>query len=290
MARRFADLGGEVEAARCGTSRSSRHVVRPWRRIVRIGRDAIADLVESSSSDSRRRLQPGPGNPFDLSGSATPSGSSARRPDPAAFRSCRRQTMSALLAAQGQSVDGVDHLDIHSSTSDQPVRRAAGPVLADRRQRRRRNQQDGIRKRARRRRHQYRAGRQGVQRARQQWRRFGQPRAKCQSALKGAGGKGGHHHHAHAASSGDSAVNSADGTSSRPAVGFRQQRIEFRSIAAGVGRAHPATSVTNSDGSTTTSMTYADGSKVTMTLPAAQHHPPARHRAARRLPTISSSR
>jgi hypothetical protein len=71
------------------------------------------------------------------------------------------------------------------------------------------------------------------------------------SALKGAGGKGGHHHH-HVASSDGSGDSS--GSSSDPLM----QALDGAS----------STSVTNSDGSITTSLTYADGSKVTMTSPA----------------------
>jgi hypothetical protein len=62
------------------------------------------------------------------------------------------------------------------------------------------------------------------------------------SALKGAGGHG-HRHHHHVAGS--------DGSNPDPLL----QALEGAS----------STSVTNSDGSTTTSLTYADGSKVTMT-------------------------
>jgi hypothetical protein len=62
------------------------------------------------------------------------------------------------------------------------------------------------------------------------------------SALKGAGGHGhGHKHH----------VGGSDGSSSDPLL----QALDGAS----------STSTTNSDGSTTTSLTYADGSKVTMT-------------------------
>jgi EF-hand domain pair len=66
------------------------------------------------------------------------------------------------------------------------------------------------------------------------------------SALKG---RGRHNHHAAGGSTG------ADGSSSDPLL----QALQGAS----------STSVTNSDGSTTTSVTYADGSKVTMTSPAA---------------------
>ena len=66
------------------------------------------------------------------------------------------------------------------------------------------------------------------------------------SALKGSG----HRHHRAAGG-----TTGADGSSSDPLL----QALQGAS----------STSVTNSDGSTTTSVTYADGSKVTMTSPAA---------------------
>lgn len=72
------------------------------------------------------------------------------------------------------------------------------------------------------------------------------------STLKGAGGKGHHHHHA-ASGSGDST--GPDGSSSDPLL----QALD------GVS----STATTNSDGSTTTTLTYADGSKVTATSAAA---------------------
>jgi Ca2+-binding EF-hand superfamily protein len=67
------------------------------------------------------------------------------------------------------------------------------------------------------------------------------------SALKG-GGKGGHHHHHVASSDGSS---DSGGSISDPLM----QALSGAS----------STSVTNSDGSTTTTLTYADGSKVAMT-------------------------
>ena len=66
------------------------------------------------------------------------------------------------------------------------------------------------------------------------------------SALKG--GSGGHHRHHHVAGRRHQ----------------RQQWIEFRSADAGPDGA-TSTAVTNSDGIDTTTLTYADGSKVTMT-------------------------
>jgi Ca2+-binding EF-hand superfamily protein len=73
------------------------------------------------------------------------------------------------------------------------------------------------------------------------------------SALKGAGGKGHHHHHQVAGSNGSGDSGSTGASSSDPLT----QALDA------------ATTVTNSDGSTTTSMTLADGTTVTMTQPAA---------------------
>jgi EF-hand domain pair len=70
------------------------------------------------------------------------------------------------------------------------------------------------------------------------------------SALKGAGSHGRHHHHL-AGSDGSSDSSAASGSDSDPLL----QALDAAS----------GTSVTNSDGSTTMSLTYADGSKVTMT-------------------------
>jgi Ca2+-binding EF-hand superfamily protein len=71
------------------------------------------------------------------------------------------------------------------------------------------------------------------------------------SALKGAGGHGhGHHHHV-ASSDGSGDSSGTGGSDSDPLL----QALD----------ATTSTAVTNSDGSTTTSLTYADGSKVTMT-------------------------
>jgi Ca2+-binding EF-hand superfamily protein len=79
------------------------------------------------------------------------------------------------------------------------------------------------------------------------------------SALKGSGGKGGHHHHHHVAASDGSSDASSSGSTSGSNSDSLLQALNGAS----------STSTSNSDGSTTTSVTYADGSKVTMTSPAA---------------------
>ena len=84
---------------------------------------------------------------------------------------------------------------------------------------------------------------------------------ELKSALQGAGGKGGHHHHHHVASSDGSGDTSGTGGTSGAGGSSADPLLQALSGAS-------STSVTNSDGSTTTSVTYADGSKVTMTSPA----------------------
>jgi Ca2+-binding EF-hand superfamily protein len=76
------------------------------------------------------------------------------------------------------------------------------------------------------------------------------------SALKGAGGKGHHHHHHVADSDGSKGAGGSSSTSGSNTDPLLQALSGASS-----------TQVTNSDGTTTTSVTYADGSKVTLTSP-----------------------
>jgi hypothetical protein len=81
---------------------------------------------------------------------------------------------------------------------------------------------------------------------------------ELKSALQSAGSHHGGHHHMHAggaSGSGDSSADSSSGSSSNPLL----QALAGAS----------STSATNSDGSTTTTISYADGSKVSLTMPAA---------------------
>jgi hypothetical protein len=83
------------------------------------------------------------------------------------------------------------------------------------------------------------------------------------SALKGAGGKGGHHHHMHAGDSSGSTDTSGTGSSAATSADGSSDPL-LQALAGAT-----SSSVTNSDGSTTTSITNPDGSKITMTSPAA---------------------
>jgi hypothetical protein len=83
---------------------------------------------------------------------------------------------------------------------------------------------------------------------------------ELKNALQGAGGHHGGHHHVQAGgdAGGSGDASSADGSTDPNADPLLQALAGASS-----------TSVSNSDGSTTTSITYADGSKVSLTTPAA---------------------
>ena len=189
------------------------------------------------------RLQQDPTNPFDFAGSSAPSGSSAPASGAGGFSQISPATMSALLAAQSQSSTGAT-TSAPTSRSD-ALKDLFSQLDADGDGQR---QQIGIRKRPRRRWHQHRAGRRRVRQTGQERRRFGQPRRND------VGAEG-------IRRQGVTIINS------RWSRGSATDRVPIRCCKR--CRVHPARSVTNSDGSTTTSMTYADGSKVTMTSPAA---------------------
>ncbi len=128
--------------------------------------DAIQSLTSSATSSTKSST-----------GSMLAGCAAFRRPSTSVDRHHGLQRRLADLAGHHEGAAGGAKPVIigHDIGADQPVGRAAGSVLADRRQWRRPDHQVGIRKRARRRRHQHRAGRQRVQQARHQWRRHCQP-------------------------------------------------------------------------------------------------------------------
>lgn len=84
------------------------------------------------------------------------------------------------------------------------------------------------------------------------------------SALKGAGGK----NHAGGSGGADSDGGGTGGTANASGAGSSASASNANALLQALQGAS-STSAINSDGSTTTSMTFADGSKVTMTSPAA---------------------
>jgi hypothetical protein len=198
--------------------------------------DAIKSLTSSSS-------QPAGGfgqiDPFGLSDSAAPSGSSTATTGLGGGSQISPATMSALLAAQSQA----------GSTTSTPTSQSA--ALQDLFSQIDGNGDGQISK------SEFEsalgAGGTNLAQADDVFNKLDTngdgsvSLSEMSSALKGSGKGGGHHRHAH--------VGGSSGSGDDPLM----QALQGAS----------STSTTNSDGSTTTSLTYADGSKVTMTSPAA---------------------
>jgi hypothetical protein len=194
---------------------------------------------KSSSSQANGFSHPA-ANPFDLSATAATSTSAARASGPSASSPLSPATMSALLAAQGQS-----------STAATPAPTDPKAALDDLFSQLDADHDGKISKPE----FENALGAGGTNLA-QAGQVFGKldkngdgsvTLEELSSALKGKG----HHHHSHAAGSSDSSGANTDAL------------LQALSGAS-------SNSVTNSDGSTTTSIIYADGSKVTMTSPAAK--------------------
>ena len=209
--------------------------------------DALQSLTSSkSSSPQATGFNQGSTNPFDFASSSAP-GSSTPAFGSSGFSQISPATMSALLAVQSQSST--------PSTTSAPTSRSA--ALKDLFSQLDANGDGQIS------RSEFEnalgAGGTNIAQADDVFSKMDKngdgsvSLDEMSSALKG--GKGHHHHHHVADSNGSSGSTGTAGSSSDPLL----QALQGAS----------STSTTNSDGSTTTSMTYADGSKVTMTSPAA---------------------
>ena len=203
--------------------------------------DALQSLTSSKASSAQGTgFKQNSASPFDLASSSAP-GSPTAASAATGFSRLSPETMSALVAAQGQSgtsapasrSEALQHLFSHidadgSGKIDHSEFEAA-----------------------------LGAGGTNLAKADDVFERLDTDRdgsvtlQELSSALRGS--KGHHHHHQFGASdgSGDASGPSSGGPASDPLL----QALSGAS----------STSVTNSDGSTTTSVTYADGSKVTMT-------------------------
>jgi hypothetical protein len=216
--------------------------------------DAIQSLTSSGSSSAQSAgLSEVVTDPFNPSGGAPAPGNSAPAPGTSGFSQLSPATMSALLAAQSQSStsaptspsdalqDLFSQIDANgdgqiSQSEFENALGAGGTNLA---------QADSV---------------------------FSQldsngdgsvTLSELSSALKGPEGKGGHHH-AHVGGSSGSGDGAASGPNSTSSTTGASSDPLLQALAGA-----SATSVANGDGSTTTSLTYANGSKVTMTSPAA---------------------
>jgi len=227
--------------------------------------DAIRSLTSNVSSGQAAGGFSEASDLFDVTSSATPLSSSASASASVAngYSQLSPETMSALLAAQGQTSTGAT-----TSISTSP-----SSALQDLFSQIDANGDGAISKTE----FENALGAGGTNIA-QADKVFGEldkngdgsvSMSELQSALKGAGGKGGHHHHAHAASSGDSSgTTTADGTSSTTGTSGSGSSAGSDPLLQALAGAS-GNSTTNSNGSTTTSLTFADGSSVSMTSPAA---------------------
>jgi hypothetical protein len=203
--------------------------------------DALQSLTSSkSSSPQSTGFSQGSASPFDFSASSPASASSTPLPWSGAASQLSPATMSALLAAQGQSSTG----SIASAPTSQSdaLKHLFSQLDADNDGQISKSEFENA----------LGAGGTNIAQADAVFSKLDKngngsvSLDEMSSALKGSGHR---HHHAAGGTTG------ADGSSSDPLL----QALQGAS----------STSVTNSDGSTTTSVTYADGSKVTMTSPAA---------------------
>src|SRR5215472_4910076 len=206
---------------------------------------SVMDALQSLTSQKASSANQPAASPFDIAGNAATSAGAASPQSSSGFSPISPQTMSALIAAQGQAGANVapanpsdalqdlfSQIDANndgaiSKTEFEDALGAGGTNIAA---------ADDV---------------------------FGKLDSngdgtvsleEMKSALEGAGGHHGHHHHMHSHAAGG--AGSSDGRDST-----NDPLLQALSGAS-------STSVTNSDGSTTTSITYADGSKVTLTTPA----------------------
>jgi hypothetical protein len=219
--------------------------------------EAVQSLTSSGSSSAQQAgFSEAATDPFDLSGGASAPGSSAPAPGTGGFSQLSPATMSALLAAQSQS----------STSASAPT--SQSNALQDLFSQIDTNGDGQITK------SEFEnalgAGGTNLAQADDVFSKLDSngdgsiSLSELSSALKGSQGKGGHHHHGHVGSS----SGAGDGAASNPnSTGSTAGASSDPLLQALAGAS--STSVANSDGSTTTSLTYADGSKVTMTSPAA---------------------
>jgi Ca2+-binding EF-hand superfamily protein len=205
--------------------------------------DALQSLTSSNSSSSQSTGFNAT-NPFDISSSTSTSASPAPASAPGGCPQISPATMSALLAAQGQSSTGTSSA---STSQSNALKDLFSQIDANGDGQISKSEFENA----------LGAGGTNLAQADAVFNKLDTngdgsvSLGEMSSALKGSGAAGhAHHHHAHVASTGDSS-----GSNANPLM----QALAGAS----------STSVTNSDGSTTTSLTYADGSKVTMTSPAA---------------------
>jgi EF-hand domain pair len=222
--------------------------------------DALQSLTSSkSTSPQPTGFTQSSTNPFDITSSQTQTGSQPPVTGGAGFAQISPATMSALIAAQGQT----------SGTSTAPASTTSAPAdpsgaLKDLFSQIDTNGDGQISKT------EFEnalgAGGTNIAQADDVFNKLdanGDGSVSLDEMSKALqGGKGGHHHHHVADADGDSSGSTSG--ASGPSAGGSNTDALLQALSGA-----SSTAVINSDGSTTTSVTYADGSKVTMTTPAA---------------------
>ncbi|MGZ3296323.1 MAG: EF-hand domain-containing protein [Xanthobacteraceae bacterium] len=224
--------------------------------------DALQSLISSKSTSSQTTgFTQNPPTPFDTANGSTQTESPPPVTGGAGFTQISPETMSALIAAQGQDSSGST---TSASTTSAPTDPAS--ALKDLYSQIDTNGDGQISKT------EFEntlgAGGTNIAQADDVFNKLDAngdgsvTLDEMQKALQGAHGKGGHHHHHVADSDGSNGATDASGSS--PGAGGSNSDPLLQALAGAT-----STSVTNSDGSTTTSITNADGSVITMTSPAA---------------------
>lgn len=211
---------------------------------------SVLDLMQSLTPSKSSSAGQSPASPFDVSSGAGASAGAAS-PQAGGFSPISPQTMSALIAAQGQAGTNTAPTDPSDALRD-----LFSQIDADKSGSITRTEFENA----------LGAGGTNIAAADDV---FGKLDSngdgsvsldEMKSALQGAGG---HHSHHHMDALGAGGAGGGDG--SDPGSDPLLQALSGAS----------STSVTNGDGSTTTSITYADGSKVSLTTPAASVTSPA---------------
>jgi Ca2+-binding EF-hand superfamily protein len=207
--------------------------------------DALQALTSSKSSSSQTSgFSHASTSPFDLTGGSAASGSPTPACGTGGCSQISPETMSALLAAQGQA----------STASTTPAPTSRADALKDLYSQLDTNGDGQVSKSE----FENALGAGGTNLAQaddvfSKLDKNGDGSVSLDELSSALQGKGHHRHHHHVASSDGSS--GSDGSNSDPLL----QALSGAS----------STQVSNSDGSTTTSVTYADGSKVTLTSPPA---------------------
>ncbi len=218
--------------------------------------DALQSLTASKSPSAQTAgFNPGAANPFDADGDGGPGPTSNSTAGTAGYASISPQTMSALIAAQGQSSTGqttsapTSRFDALKDLFSQIDANGDGQITKS-------EFENALG-----------AGGTNLAQADAVFVKLdanGDGTVSLNEMAKALMGGGSHHHHHLASGAGAPGGSGASGSTSGPGGSGSNSDPLLQAL-----NGSSSSSVTNSDGSTTTTITYADGSKVSMTTPAA---------------------